>query len=257
MARLARTALRVEPLSDRITPAVTVTPGDDGVVTVRCDQRANDVQVTDNGAAGITLTVDGVDQTLPADLTTLKLYTRAGNDTVHYALGAGVTGTTRTVEVWLGNGHDTFTADLAGGLDAASDLTLRVDGGNGKDHLSATGGGTVAGHLTVEFKGNNGKDDLSFDFAGLVDATGVLDLTLNGGNGWDTIRGNLDVQAGSTGTVTAAVLGRNGKDDLGLWVAGDGLAGLAATSAFSIDGGHGRDVFANTDNVTILDPWHH
>lgn len=255
MAGLARAFLRVEPLNDRITPTVTVTPGDDGLVTVRCDQRANDVQITDNGAAGITLTVDGVDQTLPTDVTTLKVYTRAGDDTVHYALGAGVTGTTRTVEVFLGNGHDTFTANLAGGLDANSNLTLRVDGGNGKDTLSAIGGGAVAGNLTVEFKGNNGKDNLSYEFAGTV--TGTMDLTLHGGNGWDTIRGNLDVQAGSTGTVTAEVLGRNGKDDLGLWVTGDGLAGLATTSAFSIHGGNGRDLFAHSDNVTVLDPWHH
>ena len=253
MARLARTTLGLESLTDRITPAVTVTTGDDGVVTVRCDQWANDVDITDNGAAGVTVTVDGVDQEIPTDVTTLKVYTRAGHDTVDFALGENVTGTTRTVEVWLGNGHDTFTADLAGGLDAASDLTLKVDGGNGKDTLTAVGGGAVAGNLTVEFKGNNGMDNLSYEFAGTV--TGVFDLTLHGGNGVDTIRGNLDVQAGSTGTVTAEVLGRNGKDDLGLWVTGDGVAGLSTESLFSIHGGNGRDLFAHSDNVTVLDPW--
>jgi hypothetical protein len=55
--------------------------------------------------------------------------------------------------------------------------------------------------------------------------------------------------------VTAEVLGRNGKDDLGLWVIGDGLAGLSATD-LTIHGGNGRDLFANSDNVTVLDPWH-
>ena len=253
MARLARTTLGLESLTDRITPAVTVTTGDDGVVTVRCDQRANDVEITDNGAAGVTVTVDGVEQEIPTDVTTLKVYTRAGHDTVDFTLGEGVTGTTRTVEVWLGNGHDTFAADLPGGLDASSDLTLRVDGGNGKDALSATAGGAVAGGLTVEFKGNNGTDNLSFEFAGTV--TGTVDLTLHGGNGVDTIRGNLDVQAGSTGSVTAEVLGRNGKDDLGLWVTGAGVGELSATD-LTIHGGNGRDLFAHSDNVTVLDPWH-
>jgi hypothetical protein len=253
MARLARTALRLESLSDRITPAITVTPGEDGLVTVRCDQWANDVQITDNGAAGVTVTVDGVDQTIPTDVSTLKVCTGSGHDTVTYALGEGVTGTTRTVEVLLGNGHDTFTANLPGGLDEGSDLTLKVTGGNGKDTLSALVGGALAGSLTVEFKGYNGTDNLSFEFAGTV--TGTLDLTLNGGNGVDTIRGNLDVQTGSTGTVSAEVLGKNGKDDLGLWVAGDGLAGLTATD-LSVHGGNGKDLFDHTDNVTVLDPWH-
>jgi len=253
MPRLTRTALGLESLSDRITPAITVTPGADGLVTVRCDQWSNDVEITDNGAAGVTVTVDGVDYPVPTDVSTLRVCTGSGHDNVTFALGEGVTGTTRTVEVRLGNGHDTFTADLPGGLDETSDLTLKVNGGNGKDTLSVTGGGTLAGHLTVDFKGYNGTDSLSAGFAGVL--TGALDLTLDGGNGVDTIRGTVDAAAGSTGSVTAEVLGRNGKDDLGLRVAGDGLGGLTATD-LTIHGGNGKDLFDHSDNVTVLDPWH-
>ena len=251
MARLARTALRLEPLNDRITPSATPTVVlEGGVLTVTGTQRANDIEITDDGTAGgLTVTVDGTDYPVDGTVDSVHVDARAGHDTVSYTLTGDYVGTTRTVEVFLGNGHDTFTADLGHGIDAASSLTLRVDGGNGKDTLSAAGAGALAGGLTVELNGGNGKDDLSFEFAGSVDATGVLDLTADGGNGRDRVHGNVDATADSTGSVTAQLLGWNGRDDVGLWVAGDGLT----TGDLIVDGGRGKDTVAGTDNVTILD----
>jgi len=252
MTGSSRVALRLEPLFDRIVPSVTVVQTG-GTLTVTGDQHANTVEIKDGGTpSGLTVTVDGTDYPLTGDVNMLVVKTRGGADTVSYDLTGDYVGTTRTVEIELGNGNDTFTADLGHGLDAASTLALQVNGGNGKDDLSVTGtgGGPVAGMLSVQLLGGNGKDAISFSYSAEVD--GRLMFTADGGNGKDAIHGDVTVAADSTGSVLAQVLGKNGKDDLALSVTGDGLAGLAGLDA-SVDGGHGKDTVTTTDNVTVVD----
>jgi len=272
----SRVALRLEPLNDRVVPSVTVVQ-DGGTMTIKGDAHANDIEIRDGGTpAGLTVLVDGVDQGL-SGLEVTKVVVRAGSgaDTVSYTLTGDYAATARTVEVWLGNGNDTFTADLGYAIGADSSLTLQVHGGNGKDDLSATGTGSVAGTLDVQLfgqngmdvvsydytgdvvaggtlkvqvDGGNGKDDLSFHYAGLVD--GSLELAAAGGNGMDTFDGDLSVTGGA-GSVTAEVLGGNGKDDLTLSLTGDVLAGLTLDA--SIDGGHGKDTVTTTGDVVVVD----
>jgi hypothetical protein len=270
----SRVALRLEALNDRTLPSVTVVE-DLGTLTITGDAHANDVQIHDDGtAAGLTVTVDGVDQVLSGDaITNVVIKTRSGSDTVSYTLTADYVGTTRTVDLWLGNGNDTFTADLGHAIDAASSLALQVHGGNGKDDLSVTGAGSVAGTLDVQLYGQNGMDVVSFDYTG--DATGSLKVNVDGGNGKDTLSlhyvglvdGSLDLTAhggngmdsfdgdlavtGGAGSVTADVLGGNGKDDLTLSLTGDGLAGVTLDA--SVDGGHGKDTVTTVGDVTVVD----
>jgi len=252
MTGFSHVALRLEPLHDRIVPSVSVVQTG-GTLTINGDQHANTVDIKDDGTpSGLTVSVDGTDYPVTGDVTMVVVKTRGGADTVSYDLTGDYVGTTRTVEVLLGNGDDTFTADLGHGIDAASILALQVNGGNGKDNLSVTGtgGGPVAGMLSVQLLGGNGMDSISFSYQAEVD--GSLMLTADGGNGKDTIHGDVTAAADSTGSVLAQVLGKNGKDDLALSVTGDGLAGLSKLDAL-VDGGHGKDAVTVTDNVLVLD----
>jgi hypothetical protein len=242
----------MESLSDRTVPSASVVQTGE-TLTITGDQHANTVEIKDDGTpSGLTVTMDGVNYPVSGAVTMVVVNTKGGADTVSYDLTGDYVGTTRTVEVLLGNGNDTFTADLGHGIDAASTLALQVNGGNGKDNLSVTGtgGGPVAGTLSVQLNGGNGMDAISFDYSAEVD--GSLMFTADGGNGKDTISGDVTVAANSTGTVLAHVQGGNGKDDLGLSVTGDGLSGLSKLDA-SVDGGHGKDTITTTDNVTVLD----
>jgi hypothetical protein len=255
MTGTSRAALRLERLDERTLPSVSVAQSG-GTLTITGDQRANTVQVQDDGTAGgLTVTVDGTGYPISGPVTAVVINTRGGNDRVSYDLTGDYVGTTRTVTVSLGNGDDTFTADLGHRIDAASGLTLTVDGGNGKDNLSVTGsgGGPVAGTLSVQLRGGNGTDTIGFNYAAEVDAS--VSITADGGNGKDTITGTVAVGANSTGSVVAHELGGNGSDTLGLSVTGDGLAGLAGLDA-AVDTGHGKDAVTVTDNVTITTPAH-
>jgi hypothetical protein len=255
--------LRLEPLDCRALPSVTVVEAD-GILTVQGDQRANTIEITDAGtgdADAVTVVADGETFTSTAAVT--KIVVRSGGqaDTVSYNLGADLTaGVTRTVQVYLGNQHDSFSATLAG-LAADSTLTVDVYGGNGHDDLSVTQSGELAGRLDVRLLGQNGKDSV---FAG-VDGTvsGELDLVLNGGNGVDFLWAEVTASAAPTeptdpteptepaGDVFVEVLGGNGKDDLTLLVDGADSLGM---SVFEINGGRGKDNFNFTDDVvTVLD----
>jgi hypothetical protein len=252
MTIVRRTALHFEPLNDRIVPAVTFAELN-GTLTVTGDQRANDIEITDDGTvSGLTVTAGDTVYHPVQQITQVVVDAKGGKDTVSYDLTGDYVGTMRTVQVFLGNGADTFTADLGHNIDAASIFALRVVGGNGQDSITVTGSGSVAGSLNVSLEGGNGKDTLSFDFNG--DVTGTLRATADGGNGSDTVSYNVTAPDTSTGSVFVQVLGGNGRDHLGVSVVGAGLA-VDAT----IDGGHGRDSFdpSITDNVTIVDPNKH
>jgi hypothetical protein len=255
MIGTSRAALRLELLHDRTLPSVSVVQSG-ATLTITGDQWANTVHVQDDGTpSGLTVTVDGTGYPVSGAVTTVVINTRGGNDTVSYDLTGDYVGTTRTVNVSLGNGDDTFTSDLGHGIDATSSLTLNVDGGNGKDNLSVTGsgGGPVAGTLSVQLKGGNGMDTISFGYSAEVD--GSLTVTADGGNGKDSITGNVEAAANSSGSVVVHELGGNGSDTLGLSVTGDGLAGLTSLDA-SVDTGHGKDSVTVTDNVTVITHGH-
>jgi hypothetical protein len=276
--RYARFVPRLEALNARDVPSVTVVEGTGtsaGVVRVYGDQWANDITVSDTGAAegAVTITVSDdsevtVDQTytFEGEVTKVVVCSRSGADTVSYELTDELAaGVERQVVVWLGNQHDSFDAQLAGLADGSS-LKLYVYGGNGLDALSVTAAGDIAGSLDVRLLGQNGKDSLFADFAGAV--SGDFNLLLNGGNGVDFVWAEVTVDAAvteptdpneptepppATGNVTVQVLGGNGKDDLTLLVDGAGADGLAADS-FKINGGFGWDNFNYTAGlVTVVD----
>ena len=133
-----------------------------------------------------------------------------------------------SVEVLLGAGQQSFSANLGHGIDTASSLTLEVQGGSGNDSLSVTvtGGAPVAGNLSVQLLGGHGKDTISFNYEAEVD--GTLKFVGDAGYGKNTVHANITVDANSSGTVSAQVNGGHGRNDLGLSVTGDGLGSLSS-----------------------------
>ena len=265
MRRLAmpRAALRLESLSDRVVPSATWVE-EAGVLTITGDSRANDVEITDDGTT-LTITCDGEAVELEGDVTEIVLKLGSGNDTVSYTLtGSLAADAARTLDVSLGNGHDSFTATLADGAGLGDNATLNVvaRGMNGHDDLAfeALAADVGAGaSLSVELGGGNGKDTLSYAYGGVL--LGDLFLSASGGNGKDELSGDLAFAAGSTGTAEAEVLGGNGNDQLALFVADDSgddgddttadastLADLLATA----DGGRGPDFADVSEGVEVI-----
>ncbi|HJZ89785.1 MAG TPA: hypothetical protein VKE40_02860 [Gemmataceae bacterium] len=250
-----RRALQLDALNDRIVPSASfVESGTE--LTVRGDHSANVVTITDNGtgdAGNITVQLD--DQPLftsTGAITSITVITGSGGDVVEYDL-TGDLSVNRDVTVRLGNGNDSFVADLTGNLVAGGNLELHGLGGNGWDTLRLTGtGGDVAdgSKLTVDFLGGNGRDTVNVDYTGVV--IGNFDLEVHGGNGKDTVNANVTADTGSTGTVTAHVFGGNGKDSLSLFVTKTTDTDTVTVDA-TIDGGHGKDEFFNSDNVIVVD----
>ena len=252
---MTQAILRLRPLDDRIVPSVTVSQVG-GVLTVRGDQGANSIVVSDNGTAdpgAVTVTADGQTFTSQDAVTRIRVIGWNGPDSVEYDLTGDLT-TDRKLVVCLGNQDDTFTANLGGNVVAGGNLSLWVYGQNGEDTLTVggTGGGVAADRrLDVRLLGGNGKDVVDVDLTGLW--AGNLNVLLSGGNGTDTVSANLTAADGSTGTVKARVFGGNGVDTVTLLTA-RATAGDAVSFDAAVCGGNGKDVFQSSDGVRVLDP---
>jgi hypothetical protein len=263
-------ALGLESLGDRIVPSVTMDPPVDGVLTIKGDSGANNVEITDDGTTVTVVSESGTEEF--TDVTEIKVCLGSGNDDVTYTL-TGDVAAERSLAVYLGNGHDTFAGSFAGSVAGeaeeldeetgepvavpAGSLDVSVYGMNGHDTLSfdATGADVGAGaSLSVSLGGGNGKDTLDAVYAGVL--LGDLSIALSGGNGKDTLSAAAtfdstgeDETTGEPvagGTADIEVSGGNGKDRLTLEVTDDSgesstLTGLDAL----VDGGRGKD-FADT-----------
>lgn len=256
-----RSILRLEALDNRTLPSITVVETD-GVMTVRGDQRANEVVITDTGtgdAGAVTVVVDGETFTSTAAVTTLRVYTNSGADNVEYNL-SGDLAVNREVKIYLGNQHDTFTGNVTGNVLENVEFDLLVNGGNGHDTLGLVWTGAVAAGavVDVEVLGGNGKDTLDVDLTGALN--GTVDLRVSGGNGKDAVTANVNAEAGSGGTVNAMILGGNGKDTMTVSethvTPAEGSTDPVVTFDITIHGGNGKDFFDLTGDVTAIDDPH-
>ena len=257
-------ALSLESLSDRIVPAATAVQ-EGTLLTITGDSGANVIEITDDGTE-LTVVCDGEEVVLDGPVTEFVLSLGSGNDEVSLTFSGALEGT-RTFDVSLGNGHDTFTASLGDGavdpntneavpssLADGAVLELAVRGMNGHDSLSFNAASTDVGAgatLSVELGGGNGKDTLDYSYGGI--RLGDLTLSASGGNGKDEVSGEATFDATSTGTADLDVMGGNGKDTLALLVTDDSgdtstLAGLTAT----VDGGRGADLADVLGDVEVI-----
>ena len=234
---MPKALLRLRPLDDRSLPSVTFVEAS-GMLTVRGDQWANTIVVTDDGTAGpgaVTVQADGLSYTSQSALTRIRVIGWNGADSVEYHLTGDL------------------TADLAGNVGAGGRLELWVYGGNGEDTLSVggAGGGVAAdGRLDVRLFGGNGRDVVGVDLTGVW--AGDVNVALWGGNGTDTLSADLTAAAGSTGTVKARVFGGNGVDTLTLLTARAATDDPVSFDA-AVNGGNGKDVFTSSDGVRVVD----
>jgi len=249
---------RLERLDERAMPSVSAVAAS-GTLTIKGDHHANTIVITDDGTGHVTVVGDGQTTSFEG-VSYVRVTTGAGADRVEYDL-TGDLSAPRAVDVSLGNGNDTFVANVQGNLLDGGSLILVSHGGNGDDQLSveATDVDVAAGaHLTANLYGQNGKDNLSVDYSGLLQ--GSATLSADGGNGKDVVSGNVSLNSAtdpnsetstlSDGWLTLNFSGGNGVDQISASLSGEtDLSSLLAV----VDGGHGKDTFHTSDNLTPVD----
>ena len=136
-------------------------------------------------------------------------------------------------------------------------LDVNVDGGNASDLIDVSvtqfNGATAFPDDNFHITGGDQNDRITFGYAGDLPASTVLDVTLDGAGGNDSIAANISFtgQAPSPGSIhrNIQLLGGSGNDALTLL--GLGL-GTDPNDAVLIDGGAGFDVcFTNVATALI------
>ena len=215
---LTRFAPRLELLDDRIVPSCTIEQTG-GLLRIEGDHKSNVISIVDDGTT-VTVTCDDGTAEEFTDVTEIEVRGGNGQDAVTYDLtvadpAEGETGTavTRTVDVKLGNGVDSFDGSVTGDLVDGSAVDVSVRGCNGKDVMAFDVAGDVAADATLDvlMKGGNGKDEALTSYAGIL--LGTLTWALEGGNGKDTLSVETTFDAGSTGSADVEVRGERAPDD--------------------------------------------
>ncbi len=247
--------------------------------------KGDKITIDDNGSntpGNVTVTLgDGTTYTSHAAVSVIELQDGSGADNVTFNL-TGTLVAPQSVLLSLGAGNDHFTGNIAGAIDSTNGLDLEVYGGAGNDMLKVnqtgptlagafvpylegdagndtlvySGTGTIAtgASVTPEFSGGAGNDKINATYSGLIDGNYIYNLSADGGAGNDNIVYNVNVAAGSTGSVgtsastPAAVEGGAGNDKIHFAVNVDPNAPAAQINAVAI-GGAGKDTVARTANV--------
>jgi hypothetical protein len=142
-------------------------------------------------------------------VTQILVQSGRGLDRITYNLN-GDTSALLAVNVQLGRGRDSFTAHLNGHqLLTGADYSFNVRGGTGSDDVAVAADDNVhiavGASLTVNEQGGRGRDHLFASYNGKLE--GRLSIDLSGGRGMNLVDSEVDLQAGSTGTVHNAVHG--------------------------------------------------
>jgi hypothetical protein len=261
-------APRLELLDDRVVPSCTVVQ-EGGLLRIEGDQHSNTISIVDDGAT-VTVTCDDGTAEEFTDVTEIEVRGGNGQDVVTYDLtiadpAAGETGTavTRSVDVKLGNGIDSFEGSVTGDLVDGSAVDVTVKGCNGKDALAFDMAGDVAADATLDvlLNGGNGKDEMLTSYAGVL--LGTLTWGLEGGNGKDVLSVETTFDAGSTGTADVEVKGERAPDEMTLLVTDnsgddgdpnttDDPSTLGTDSSFTVDGGSSHDSADVSDVVEVI-----
>jgi hypothetical protein len=263
----------VEALEDRWVPSVTFDFSGRTLIINGSPHARNNIVINDTGDTGgaaIQVLSDGsVAGTFSgATFTTITVNGGSKTDKVTYNVTGGTQSTTRVVQAFLNGGNDDFTANLNASSVVGDGVVqgLVVFGGDGKDTLKVNanngafyGAGTA---ILANLQGGADKDDVSFNFSGsAITPTVTLFLSLDGGEGNDTVTANLGLQtpgfhvtgfpspfATAPGGSAAQVRGSGGKDRLSFNI---NTSRPDATSFALIDGGEGRDTCTASGFVNL------
>jgi hypothetical protein len=275
---------RFEALEGRLCLSVTVTtlPADGGGRELKIvgNGAADTVTITDSGNGHVEVTGAGGNLIGASDnVSVIRFNGKTGADTVNYNL-ANPLAHKESVFFELGSRADNVSIDLSQGINGKN-LDFEVDGGDGKDTISAILGSVTNAKVDLDIDGGAGADSISVSGTGVnVDANSVLRVTLlgsegkdaisadiagqilgklvynaNGGPGIDTVTTNLTADPLSTGTLKATERGGGGGDTVTLNVidnsGGSDPSTLAALDATLFDYDQ-LDTLTHTDNVVVV-----
>jgi hypothetical protein len=176
-----RSFLRLETFDDRCLPSVTagMVPGST-ILQITGDAASDNLTIDDSGqSGGVTVTVNGASLgTFTDRITSIVVDMGDGVDVVTYNLNAPMVAS-RIVDVHLGKGNDSFTANLSNqGLGQFNSLDISAYGEGGADSmtLNALNFSSEQGSiLNVDYVGGAGKDGIKFNYSpGLVDLGSIL-----------------------------------------------------------------------------------
>jgi hypothetical protein len=201
----------LESLEDRrvLSCAITQTGG---TLLIDGSRGTNFISLKDDGsgkAHNITVKCgNGATFTSGNDpVTAITVRTGRGADTIDYAL-TGDASSAMTLTVQGGMGRDAFTGHLNGHqLLAGANYAFNLMGGRGADDFNFTADDSVhiaaGASLTVREQGGRGRDRLAASYNGKLE--GTLSFDIGGGRGFNVLDSTVNLQAGSTGTVHNSV----------------------------------------------------
>jgi hypothetical protein len=262
-----RTVLGVERFEDRTVPAAIGVAG--GVMTIEGNGAPDLIVIRDNGDGDLTIFHGRTDDFLglvvaPAasNVSAIDIRTHGGRDVVLYEQ-AGDRARNMAIDVRLGDGVDSFTANVVGDINAGRTLDIDVDGGLAGDFITVdatydvdieTGidGWLPSGVLRVDLNGggffNFGRDTLNVLYEGELD--GVLDFAANGEWGDDKLVAEVNVDDGSNGFLAGVLDGSQGEDEVVYHITKDDPTDPLSILYALARGGGGDDRWDITPNVT-------
>jgi hypothetical protein len=172
-----------------------------------------------------------------------------GSDDVNASFGA-IRNTDLTFNATVGAGVDHFQAGLNGNLTGTANVLLKVTGGHSYDGIKIGAHGNIAAsaRLAIDAEGAPGTDTIHVDYTGQL--AGRLSVLAKGNQQFDWIESNINLAAGSKGSLDAKVQGGRGDDLLILRVKG-ATKQLHSLSAL-LDGGAGYNIGVHTANVKVV-----
>lgn len=171
---------RLQAFDERCLPSVTaiIVPGSQ-ILQITGDANANTITITDNGTpSGVTVVGDGQTFTFTQPIAAITVDAQGGDDVVTYNVTAPLT-SSRNIDVNLGTGNDTFTANMNGqGLAQNISLDISAYGQGGKDALTLNAQNfntDMNSILNIDFVGGPGKNSVNFNYSpGLLDLGTVI-----------------------------------------------------------------------------------
>lgn len=171
---------RLQAFDERCLPSVSavIVPGSQ-ILQITGDAGANTITITDNGTPnGVVVQGDGQTFTFTDPIAAIIVDAQGGDDVVTYNVAAPLT-SSRNIDVNLGTGNDSFTANMDNqGLAQNISLDISAYGQGGKDALTLnaqnfnTDSGSI---LNIDFVGGPGKNNVKFNYSpGLVDLGTVI-----------------------------------------------------------------------------------
>jgi hypothetical protein len=261
---------QLETLEDRLVPAIRIVQVG-SLLTITGSRVADRIRLFDNGNG----TISVVNEPDPnarffTGITEVVVNTRDGNDRLRYELSSPATFSPLRLFANLGRDRDTFNGFLNGAdLFFGGSRTFDIRGQQGSDTMTmdaATFATDVfqGAELNVVFNGGSpppftgidGNDLMIFEYIGLLD--GSLAYVADGGVSVfsDTLFGNIITTPGSDGRIFAREFGRQGRDDLTLFIEVQRPVSIGQPSVVFldalIDGGPGLDRCRKTPNVTAV-----